>query len=95
MCIRDSYNTAKDGTKTPVYTKISTYTDLIGKKLTLDGKEYTVTAVIDTGFDMSRYASLTEKKDHKSRAEQLIDMILLNEFSTEVSYSCLLYTSMH
>lgn len=36
---------------------------------------------------MSRYASLTEKKDHKSRAEQLIDMILLNEFDTEVSYS--------
>ena len=82
-----TYNTAKDGTKTPVYTKINTYTDLIGKKLTLGGKEYTVTAVIDTGFDMSRYASLTEKSDHKSRAEQLIDMILMNEFSTEVSYS--------
>lgn len=82
-----TYNTAKDGTKTPVYTKISTGTDLIGKKLTLGGKEYTVTAVIDTGFDMSRYASLTEKNDHKSRAEQLIDMILMNEFSTEVSYS--------
>ena len=82
-----TYNTAKDGTKTPVYTKISTGTDLIGKKLTLGGKEYTVTAVIDTGFDMSRYASLTEKSDHKSRAEQLIDMILMNEFSTEVSYS--------
>ena len=82
-----TYNTAKDGTKTPVYTKIGTGTDLIGKKLTLGGKEYTVTAVIDTGFDMSRYASLTEKSDHKSRAEQLIDMILMNEFSTEVSYS--------
>ena len=48
-----TYNTAKDGTKTPVYTKIGTGTDLIGKKLTLGGKEYTVTAVIDTGFDMS------------------------------------------
>lgn len=36
---------------------------------------------------MSRYTSLTEKNDHKSRAEQLMDMILLNEFSTEVNYS--------
>lgn len=26
-----TYNTAKDGTKTPVYTKINAYTDLIGK----------------------------------------------------------------
>lgn len=82
-----TYNTAKDGTKTPVYTKINTYTDLIGKKLTLSGKEYTITAVIDTGFDMSRYESLTEKKDHQSRAEQMVDMILLNEFGTAVSYN--------
>ena len=82
-----TYNTAKDGTKTPVYTKINTYTDLLGKKLTLSGKEYTITAVIDTGFDMSRYATLTEKKDHQSRAEQMMDMILVNEFGTEVGYS--------
>ncbi len=82
-----TYNTAKDGTKTPVYTKINAYTDLIGKKLTFADKEYTVTAVIDTGFDMSRYTSLTEKKVHQSRAEQMVDMILLNEFGTAVSYS--------
>lgn len=82
-----TFNTAKDGTKTPVYTKINAYTDLIGKKLTFADKEYTVTAVIDTGFDMSRYTSLTEKKAHQSRAEQMVDMILLNEFGTAVSYS--------
>ena len=80
-----TFNTAKDGTKTPVYTKINAYTDLIGKKFTFADKEYTVTAVIDTGFDMSRYTSLTEKKVHQSRAEQMVDMILLNEFGTAVS----------
>ena len=82
-----TYNTAKDGTKTPVYTKINTYTDLIGKKLTLAGTEYTITAVIDTGFDMSRYESLIVKKDHQSRADQMMNMILANEFGTEVGYS--------
>lgn len=82
-----TYNTAKDGTKTPVYTKINTYTDLIGKKLTLAGTEYTITAVIDTGFDMSRYESLIVKKDHQSRADQMMDMILATEFNTAVNYS--------
>lgn len=82
-----TYNTAKDGTKTPVYTKINTYTDLIGKKLTLAGTEYTITAVIDTGFDMSRYESLIVKKDHQSRTEQLADMVLASEFNTAVNYS--------
>lgn len=82
-----TYNTAKDGTKTPVYTKINNYNDLLGKVINLSGKEYTVTAIIGTGFDMSRYTSLTEKKEHQTKANKLLDYVLYNEFCSAVSYS--------
>lgn len=82
-----TYNTAKDGTKTPVYTKINAYGDLLGKTVKLSGKEYTVTAIIGTGFDMSRYTALTEKKEHQTKADKLLDYVLYNEFCSAVSYS--------
>lgn len=82
-----TYTTAKDGTKNPVYTKINSYNDLLGKTIPVLGTEYTVTAVIDTGFDMSRYASLTEKKDHQSKAEKLVDYVLYNEYCSASGYS--------
>lgn len=82
-----TYTTAKDGTKNPVYTKINSYNDLLGKTIPVSGTEYTVTAVIDTGFDMSRYASLTEKKDHQSKAEKLVDYVLYNEYCSASGYS--------
>ena len=82
-----TFNTAKDGTKTPAYTKIETYNDLLGKVINISGKDYTVTAIIGTDFDMSRYTSLTEKKEHQSKADRLLDYVLYNEFCSAVSYS--------
>lgn len=82
-----TYNTAKDGTKTPVYTKINSYNDLLGKTIPISGTEYTVTAIIDTGFDMSRYTSLTEKKEHQTKAEKLLDYVLYNEYCSASGYS--------
>ena len=82
-----TYNTAKDGTKTPVYQKINEVNDLIGKTITLNNVKYTITAVIDTGFDISRYTSLTEKKDHQTKAEQMVDYVLYNEFCSSSAYS--------
>ena len=83
----ETYNTAKDGTKTPVYQRINEVNDLIGKTVTLDKVKYTITAVVDTGFDISRYTSLTEKKDHQSKAEQMLDYVLYNEFCSSSAYS--------
>lgn len=78
---------AADGTETPVYQAINSYNDLIGKTITLNNVKYTVTAIIDTGFDISRYSSLTEKKQHQSKAEQMVDFVLYNEFSSSSAYS--------
>lgn len=82
-----TYNKAADGTQTPVYKKITNFKDLIGKTITLNNVKYTVTAIVDTGFDISRYSSLTEKKDHQSKAEQMVDYVLYNEFSSSSAYS--------
>lgn len=82
-----TYNKASDGTQTPVFQKINSYDDLIGKTITLNKVKYTVTAIIDTGFDISRYTSLTEKKDHQSKAEQMVDYVLYNEFCSSSAYS--------
>ena len=82
-----TYSEAKDGTKNPVYTEIKSYNDLLGKTIPVSGTEYTVTAVIDTGFDMSRYTSLTEKKEHQTKAEKLVDYVLYNEYCSASGYS--------
>lgn len=82
-----TYNKAADGTQTPVYQKITAYNDLIGKTITLNNVKYTVTAIVDTGFDISRYSSLTEKKDHQTKAEKMVDYVLYNEYSSSSAYS--------
>lgn len=82
-----TYNKAADGTETPVYQAINSYNDLIGKTVTLNNVKYTVTAIVDTGFDISRYSSLTEKKQHQSKAEQMVDFVLYNEYSSSSAYS--------
>lgn len=75
-----------DGTAS-VYEKINSYTDLLEKTLTLDGVKYTITAIVDTNFDIDRYKSLTEKKDYQSNADKMIDFVLYNEYATASAYS--------
>lgn len=75
-----------DGTAS-VYEKINSYADLLGKTLTLDGVKYTITAIVDTNFDIDRYKSLTEKKDYQSNADKMIDFVLYNEYATASAYS--------
>ncbi len=69
------------------YTEIKNYNDILGKKLYLNGKNYTVTAVIDTHLDIDRYISLTEKDDKNTNADTIIDYVLYNEFECARSYS--------
>lgn len=66
--------------------KIEKYEDLIGKKLEFDKKTYTVTGIVDTGFNLERYKSLSEKKPNQSRADQILEYAMLNEFWTERKY---------
>ena len=63
------------------YEQINSYDDLIGKKLYMVDKEYTITAIIDTNVDLERYTVLTEKDENKTSAEQLAEFALLNEFN--------------
>ena len=69
------------------YAAVRFYDDLVGKVLLLDGVEYTVTGIVDTGFDLSRYETLTEAKPGQSAADQLVEYALFNEFSTAAEYS--------
>ena len=59
----------------------------MGRQITLNGVKYTVTAVVDTNFDLNRYSSLAEKKDYQSNAHKMIDFVLYNEYATASAYS--------
>lgn len=72
------YDTAK-------YTKISDESDIIGEKISLGEEYYTVTAVVDTGFDWKRYETLAKSSDNA--AEQIIQMALANELAYAQNYS--------
>ena len=76
---------SKEGKYT--YQAINGYSDIIGKTLNLANTDFTVTAVIDTNFDLERYSSLIEKKEHQEDAEQLIDYVLFSEFDFASRYS--------
>ena len=76
-----------NGKETLQYTDVNNYNDLIGKTVTLNNTKYTVTAIVDTDFNTERYLSLTEKKDFKSNADQLVEYVLYSEFNSAVTYS--------
>ncbi len=68
------------------YVDIKKYSDIIGKTLLIDGTKYTITAVIDTNFDLNRYIKLVEEESI-TNAEEIIDYMLYNEFDYAVVYS--------
>lgn len=82
-----SFTANANGEELPLYQKITKYSDLIGKTITLNNVKYTVTAVIDTNFALDRYVSLTEKKSYRSNAEKMVDYVLYNEYATASAYS--------
>lgn len=62
--------------------------DIIGKTLTLDGITYTVTGVVDTGIDYSRYDALKEELDETAEfTDQLLWMVLQQELRYSLNYS--------
>lgn len=83
-----------DGSSALRYTEIANYSDIIGKTLILNDEKYTITAVIDTNFDIDRYVNLTKKKEYQSKADTLVDYVLYKEFcyASEYSYAGLIMT---
>jgi len=71
----------------PKYEEISDYADILGKTLMLNGTKYTVTAVVDTNFNIERYVDLITEKKHQSEAEKLVDYVLFSEFNYASQYS--------
>ncbi len=71
------------------YVEIKDYADILGKYIKLDGKDYLVTAVIDTGLDLERYSDLIVHKSNKTNAQVILDYVLFSEFqyATYNSYS--------
>ncbi len=76
-----------DGKEALKYEDILSYDDILGKTLVLNNQRYTVTAVIDTNFELERYEDLTVIKEYSSGADELVDYVLFNEFDYAVSYS--------
>lgn len=70
-----------------VYQDITDYKDIIGKTVTLNDTKFTVTAVIDTNFNLERYKELTAEKEYQSEADRLVDYVLFSEFGFASSYS--------
>ncbi|MBQ3939549.1 MAG: ABC transporter ATP-binding protein/permease [Oscillospiraceae bacterium] len=69
------------------YEKIGGVSDMVGKVIRLMDTDYTVTGVVDTGFDIGRYQKLKEDAEHLSTSEMLVTYMLYNEFTTIVNYS--------
>lgn len=66
--------------------KIEKYDDLIGKTIVCDDTEYTITGIIDTGLNLDRYKTLTQKKEGQTSADALVNYALYNELSYETGY---------
>ncbi len=69
------------------FEKIASPKDMVGKVLNLGGTEYTISGVVDTNFDLSRYDKLLESAERQSRSEELVNYLLWSEYSTTVNYS--------
>lgn len=82
----ESYTNSK-GEKERKYETISVPGDIIGKTFNLGGKKYTITGIVDTGFDADRYKTLLEDTKADSTAEQLKKYILYSEMNYAKGYS--------
>lgn len=86
-----SYKTLKDGSTEPDLQSVINANDLVGKTVKMDDKAYTITAVVDTGFDMERYNVLADVKEHQTTAQSLMYYFLYQEFNSALRES---YTGM-
>lgn len=68
------------------YTKINSPQDMVGKTLMLDNINYTVTGVVDTKLDLSRY-ELLDKEEVGNNTNIILQYILYSELQTALEDS--------
>ena len=62
--------------------------DMIGRILNLDGIDYTITGIVDTGIDYSRYESLKKSlSENEELTDQIVYMVLMKELRYSLNYS--------
>lgn len=68
--------------------EVTEYEDLIGKTVFLGDRNFTVTGIVDTHFDPSRYKGVKPLEDGDASAEDkdLFEIMRSGEFETERSY---------
>ncbi|MGN0374921.1 MAG: ABC transporter ATP-binding protein [Butyrivibrio sp.] len=69
------------------YKEVNEYDDLIGKKITINETEYTVTGIVDTHVDIDRYKGLTDDPEGMSTADRLVNYALMQELDYITDYS--------
>ncbi len=69
------------------YEKIEKPEDLVGKTLVLSDETYTITGVVDTKLDLSRYEKLTFDIETMSTADMVLNYMLMSELDCATSYS--------
>ena len=67
--------------------KITSPVAMLGKVIRLMGVDYTVTAVLDTDFDLSRYERLANVSFNEDVADELVNHMLNREFNISSNYS--------
>ncbi len=65
------HNVADFSLNSRTVSAVNTPEDLIGKSIFIDSRNYTITGIIDTGFDESRYADLTADDFNSLLANEL------------------------
>ena len=69
------------------YDEIRTAADLIGRTFTLCGTKYTVSGVVDTHFDFSRFDRILKKDEQQDNSDRLINYLLRSEMVISTNYS--------
>ncbi len=76
-----------DQGKSDIYDKIAKPEDMLGRIFPLNGKDYTVVGVVESGFDLERYRFLTEKIEDENTADMIINYAMVQELNGIQQYS--------
>ena len=74
--------------------QVKDYADLIGENLFIAGRNYTITGIIDTGFDVSRYQNQKFSKEENSGELAQLHTVMLEgelDFSRKYGLSCAVF----
>lgn len=67
--------------------KIKSPIEMVGKTLRLMNKDYTVSGIIDTRFDITRYERLKAVKEQEETSDTLVNYLLYREFQIGANYT--------